>query len=262
MPTTYAHYSFGQEVLRLLDDDLKNIIHKNMDLFNIGVHGPDILFYYQPLKSNDVSKLGHKLHSLTADSFFENARSVIKSCPDYEGACAYVAGFICHFMLDTQCHPYIRTKEGRDLTHGAIETEFDRLFMLKSNLDPLSYKPTAHIVLNERYAEIISWFLNDISKEDVFSSLKSMKFYLNLLVAPGFIKRFVLVNGLKISGNYEGMGGLIMSREPIEECKAINEKLYELYREGVGVAADIINEYISLLGSDEKLNKRFCRNFE
>ena len=52
MPTTYAHYTFGQEVLKNLDGEIKKIIDKNIDLYNIGLHGPDILFYHKPLKSN------------------------------------------------------------------------------------------------------------------------------------------------------------------------------------------------------------------
>lgn len=262
MPTTYTHYTFGQEVLKLLDDDLKSLIDKNIDLFNIGLHGPDILFYYKPLKSNHISKTGHRLHSLNADVFFENARKVINNCPDYEAACAYILGFICHFMLDSQCHPYIRQKENNNLTHGTIETEFDRLFMLKNNLNPVYFKPTYHIIANLENAEIISWFYNDISEEDILKALKSMKFYLNFLVAPGRLKRSLIFTGLKLSGNYNNMMGLLMSYEPIEECKGINERLYELYTQAIESAAEMVEEYYKSIINNENLNERFNRNFE
>ena len=49
MPGTYALYAFGKKVLAQVDDEIKNIILKNMDLFLIGLHGPDILFYYKTL---------------------------------------------------------------------------------------------------------------------------------------------------------------------------------------------------------------------
>ena len=262
MPTTYAHYTFGQEVLKLLDKDIKKAVNKNIDLFNIGLHGPDILFYYQPLKSNRISKIGHSLHKLTADIFFENARNVIKNCPDYDASSAYILGFICHFMLDSQCHPFIRQKESRNLTHGAIETEFDRLFMLKNNLKPISFKPTAHIVPNLYNAEVISWFFKDLSKDEVFKSLKSMKFYLNFLVSPNRLKRSLIVAGLKISGNYDGMIGLIMKYEPINECKEINKKLFELFNKSIAPTAEIIEEFYKNIKSNEKLDERFKRNFE
>lgn len=261
MPTTYAHYTFGQEVLKLLDGNLKMSIENNIDLYNIGLHGPDILFYYGPLKSNEISKLGHRLHSLTGDSFFENARKIINNCQDYEAACAYISGFICHFILDTQCHPYIRQKESNELTHGTIETEFDRMFMIENGLNPVSFKPTSHIVPNPENAQVISLFFNRISREDMLKTLKSMKFYLNLLVAPGYLKRFIILTGLKLSGNYDNMRGLIMNYKPIEECKEINEKLHEQYHEGISVAANIIKEYFNNIKSNEKLNERFKRDF-
>ena len=54
MPSTYAHYRFGRDVYRRLPDDIKGIISDERRLFLIGLHGPDILFYYKPLKSNRV----------------------------------------------------------------------------------------------------------------------------------------------------------------------------------------------------------------
>lgn len=262
MPTTYAHYIFGQEVLKLLDNDIKESINKNIDLYNIGLHGPDILFYYNPLKSNEISKLGHTLHSQTADRFFENARKVISRSDDYDAACAYISGFICHFILDTQCHPYIRQKESNVLTHGDIETEFDRMFMLKNKLNPLSFKPTTHIVPNEENAEIISWFFDGITKDAILKALQSMKFYLNLLVAPGHFKRFVILTSLKLTGNYKGMSGLIMKYEPLRKSNETNMNLYDLFLEGINSAADIIKEFIKNIKSNDKLNERFNRNFE
>ncbi len=261
MPTTYAHYTYGQEVLKLLHGDIKKSIDKNIDLFNIGLHGPDILFYYKPLKSNPISKIGHNLHSLTADAFFENAKNVINNCSDNEAACAYISGFICHYMLDTQCHPYIGQKESNNLSHGTIETEFDGFFIIKNNLNPISFKPTSHIHTNLKNAEVISCFFAEVSKENILKALKSMKFYLNLLISPGQIKRFLIVKGLKISGNYDSMIGLIMNYEPIEECKEINTALYELYNEGIKQTAVLIQDYFKNIKSNERLNERFNRNF-
>lgn len=262
MPTTYAHYTFGQEVLKNLNDDIKKIIEENKNLFNIGLHGPDILFYYKALKSNPISKIGNNLHKLSVDKFFENARNIIKNCPDSEAACAYTLGFICHFMLDSECHPYIRKKESKKLTHSTIETEFDRFFMAKNNLNPISFKPTAHIVPDNRNASVISCFFEGITNEEILTSLKSMKFYLNFLVAPSPLKRSLIIWGLKLSGNYEKMIGLLMSYESVEECNEINKGLYDLYKAAINPTADIIEEYYKNINKSVNLNDRFNRNFE
>ena len=52
MPTTYAHYRFGKEVTEALPRGLQNTIEYHRDLHDIGLHGPDILFYYKALKSH------------------------------------------------------------------------------------------------------------------------------------------------------------------------------------------------------------------
>ncbi len=56
MPTTYAHDLFGQKVYRQLPDQVKEIIRKNGELYRIGLHGPDIFFYYFIFK-NHVSSV-------------------------------------------------------------------------------------------------------------------------------------------------------------------------------------------------------------
>lgn len=44
MPTTYTHYKFGKEVLETLPHPLQSSIENHRELFDIGLHGPDILF--------------------------------------------------------------------------------------------------------------------------------------------------------------------------------------------------------------------------
>ena len=46
MPTTYAHDLFGKMVYRQLPAPLQQLIRENGELFRIGVHGPDILFFF------------------------------------------------------------------------------------------------------------------------------------------------------------------------------------------------------------------------
>ena len=56
MPSTYAHYRIGQEVYGKLEGEPKKIIEKYKELYDIGLHGPDILFYYKPLYEHPVNK--------------------------------------------------------------------------------------------------------------------------------------------------------------------------------------------------------------
>ncbi|NYB73833.1 zinc dependent phospholipase C family protein [Sedimentibacter hydroxybenzoicus DSM 7310] len=261
MPTTYAHYTFGQKVLKNLNDEIKNIINENIDLYNTGLHGPDILFYHKPLKPNPISRMGHYLHEQPANIFFENARNVIINSDDFNASCSYIMGFICHFMLDSHCHPYIRLVESDKLTHGEIETEFDRFIMLKHNKKPVSFRPVSHIIPSEYSAGIISSFFEGISSENILRSLKSMKFNLNLLVAPSILKRYIIFSGLKLSGNYKKMRGLIMNYESNVECIELNKNLCDLYKKATVKAIESIHEYYNSLNTKNNVNSYFNRNF-
>ncbi len=63
MPSTYAHYRMGQEVYKSLPALARTTINNHKELYDIGLHGPDILFYYQPLAVCAVNKQGYDMHS-------------------------------------------------------------------------------------------------------------------------------------------------------------------------------------------------------
>ena len=77
MPSTYAHYIFGQQIRGRLSGYERKIIDKYPELFNIGLHGPDILFYYRPLGKNKVNQLGSRIHNESGAKFFVHAAKAI-----------------------------------------------------------------------------------------------------------------------------------------------------------------------------------------
>ena len=108
MPAAYSHYRLGQLVLDKLNQPLKHVLETNQDLFDIGLHGPDILFYNRPYIHSKINRLGSAMHKERADIFFYQALEILKetkSAPQF----AYLCGFICHYILDSNCHPYINT---------------------------------------------------------------------------------------------------------------------------------------------------------
>lgn len=96
MPSTYAHYRMGQEVIKQVSVPAHDIIMKHKQLYDIGLHGPDILFYYHPLVTNPVNAIGYGLHERSGKYFFGKAAEIIETASDKEAALAYIYGFICH----------------------------------------------------------------------------------------------------------------------------------------------------------------------
>ena len=135
MPTTYAHDRFGREVYEQLPANLKKIIRENKKLYLIGLHGPDIFFYYHPFSKNRVSDYGTLLHEQTASVLFEDEVKKYQQSPS-EAMEAYLLGFACHYLLDSTCHPYIgKFVDHTGISHAKIETSLDQYFMLEDGLD-------------------------------------------------------------------------------------------------------------------------------
>ena len=104
MPSTYAHYIFGQQIRGRLSGYERKIIDKYPELFNIGLHGPDILFYDIP--NARVTGTGIAMHREAAAPFFERGMTIVRQKKD-EKLLAYLLGFACHYLLDSTCHPYV-----------------------------------------------------------------------------------------------------------------------------------------------------------
>ena len=54
MPSTYAHRRFGTNVLEHLPDELRAQLEQNRELYDIGLHGPDLLFYYHAARQTGM----------------------------------------------------------------------------------------------------------------------------------------------------------------------------------------------------------------
>lgn len=262
MPTTYTHYRFGKDVISALPRPLKTAVESNRELFDIGLHGPDILFYYQALKPNPVSAQGFGLHEKMADVFFQNAEKVIAKSENPAAARAYMYGFICHFALDSECHPYVeRMIQVSGISHSEIEMELDRYLLVEDGIKPVSYLGTNHVRPTLENAKIIAPFFEDLSAETVQKSLKSMIICHKLLLAQNPVKRKVLFAGMKLVGKYENLHGMVMSEEPNEKCREYCLLLKKLYAGAVPLAADLIMKYQKALFQEATLPKRFHRTF-
>ncbi|MDO5402430.1 MAG: zinc dependent phospholipase C family protein [Eubacteriales bacterium] len=262
MPSTYAHYRLGQEVRNAINGNEKTVVETYPDLFNIGLHGPDILFYYHPLKSNSINSIGFGLHGRAGREFFENAASVIGKVNNAPAHLAYLYGVICHFALDVTCHGYIDEKiKSSGISHGEIEVEFDRALMVKDGYNPIKHKLTNHIAVNDQNSCVIKDFYKGVSSEDITKALEGMICSNNLLLAPSKLKRTMIYALLKLTGNYKEMHGLMVNFEKNEKCNDSTGHLMDLYDEARRLAIRLIIEYKCYLSGLEQLDSIYDYTF-
>ncbi|MGN0435904.1 MAG: zinc dependent phospholipase C family protein [Wujia sp.] len=244
MPTTYAHYTFGQEVLKELEDRERSIIKKNIDMYNLGIYGPDFLFFHHPLIPNKIQKLGSKHHHQNYAIILEYATERIRKKNNPEAYMAYMYGFMCHFALDAYCHGFINhTSSEKGIRHNLQESEFDRMLMIRDGHDPIHFKPTGHMKPTKIMAQKIASIYPEVDEKIVYSSTKSMKRLCNVLVAPTYFSRAVIYAGLFVTGNYWSKSGMIIKHKPVKECEETNQEIYRLYKKAIGLAKELIAVY-------------------
>ena len=245
MPTTYAHSRFGREVASSLSLPNREIVQAFPELYAIGLHGPDLFFYYQPLIPNALGKFGGELHGKSGRDFFkEMSRPLARTGYANRAATAYLYGFICHFVLDSICHGLInREVSEKGISHAEIESEFDRLLMTCDGLEPVSHPLTEHIHPTLANSSVISQFFTGVSAHQVQKCLRRMIGYHKLLLAPQPVKRKSLEWGMRIIGRYEDLSGLMISLSPNPVCEEICIQLESLYKQAVPVAVRLIDGF-------------------
>ena len=102
MPAFYAHERFGKKVWQQTEGDLKEIIRSHYPQFRIGLQGPDIFFFYRLYTNNKVSKYGTDMHAVSAYPFFLRALEIVRRKGRETKEYAYLLGFLCHYILDSE----------------------------------------------------------------------------------------------------------------------------------------------------------------
>ena len=244
MPSTYAHRRFGADVLVQLPRELREKITPYRPLYDMGLHGPDLMFYYRALQSNPVNRLGNAMHDEPGRMFFDRARRVVHEEADREAALAYALGYVCHFALDSTCHPYVEryTRES-GVSHCEIETEFDNALMREDGLDPIKFFTASHIKPSRERAEVIAPFYEGVTVDETLAAMKGMITVHHFLQAANPVKRWVVLTGMRVAGKYEFMHGLVANPQPNPKCVQSSQKLEELYKTAVPLAVRLIEEY-------------------
>ena len=253
MPSGYAHYRFGNEMLQRLPEKLRQRIEPHRALYDIGVHGPDILFYFHPLKKTVTRAKGSAMHDRPGREFFP-MHGVAKA-----RALAYIYGFITHFSLDSACHTYVeQRKRESGLSHTEIEVEFDRRLMA---LDGCPERcPLEHIVANDVCAETITPFYDGVEQNEILHSLKSMRFYGYLLdTRVPFFRWLIRSVAGKMDKTGELSGWMASGTNPA--CDETYAGLMEKWQVGVQRAEMLMQEFEAVLNDGAPLNAVYEATF-
>lgn len=260
MPASYTHQYFGEEVLKKISDkDVKTIIKNNLNYYNIGLQGPDILFFYQPLKKNSINDLGNRLHENIATEFFQYSLEILKNNYD-ERALAYTFGAINHFILDSTCHGYIdKVMSEKNIGHFEIERDLDQRFMNKNNLKT-DYYVAKFYTINQEVAKVIAQFYQCDNKT-MLSTLKYFRFINHLFSYKSKVK-YQLVSKLLNMFNGKKYQSMIIREIPEQKIIENIDILVSLFNEATKTATEEIIAYYYCCKINNDISKRFNCNYE
>lgn len=267
MPAHYAHTCFGQKVFELLKENVKEKLFEDKALFIIGLQGPDILFYHKPLSKGAIPNIGRALHRESGNAVFEGFLDLIRG--DFidrkKGAAlkSYMAGFLCHYLLDSACHPFVDFSVlSAGIDHSEIEAEFDKHLMRKKGVNPFHRDPLAHLLNDEKTCKTISQFYPGTSPKIIEEALSSMR---NLTKwTSGILTniRPLTMGALRIFGKYDRYQGIVLKRKGNPRCLELNTSLEDLMEKEVKLAALLVEELLSSASLDSFLPKeRFAADF-
>ena len=225
MPSTYAHYRFGAQLISTMPPKVQRTIGRFRQLYDMGLHGPDILYFQSLIPGG---KLRDKFHAQTGKVFFEHACRNIRLTPS-EGAMAYLYGVLAHYALDSLSYPFIhRMAAQENLSEELIATEFDRhLLLLDGRKPPHLQDLSAHIKLTPGECGTVAAFYPNIRPSAVRTSVEHMAAATRLLAMPQGGRRQWLDQGAKLL--MPRMAGRIMAVHPNRSCLPLNPSLMRLY---------------------------------
>ena len=255
MPCLYAHDTFGQKVRKLLPKEMQECIATYEDQFQLGLQGPDFLFYFRPLSKNPVNGLGHKIHKKPGAFYLKKVLPIVRRKGKYSPESAYLLGFLCHFMLDSHCHPYVEKKEKETrIGHVDLEGEFDKFLMKRDGMRPETYPLWRHIKIDRLTVNTLFYLYPWVKKRHIIVSLWSFKFCKWLLTAQNPVKKQCLIYLMKGLGLYEKLGGHYLWDETKEGSEPVSLGLFIRYEEEIEKTVAMEKMLWDMMG-DSKKNK-------
>ncbi len=264
MPTTYTHYRFGIDVYKNLPRSLREEIKPYLGLYCIGLHGPDILFYYKALRKNFVNETGFGMHARPGFEFFERAEDLLGHVPTEEigPSMAYLYGFMCHFALDSTCHPYVgATSRETPLSHNAIESELDRRFMTEDGYDPLRFCPIRHLKATRANARVIAYFFPDITQKQILHALRSQRRDLKLLAPKGRLLRRCLMTLMRLVHCPRSIHDMVITPAALPGSEPVCAELLRLYETAIPFAVELIGNFRAYTEGTTPLDPRLDHTF-
>lgn len=163
MPAYLTHRAAGERVLEQLDSNMV----PNRNAYLLGCQGPDILYFrnYYPWRSaKETLRLGIDMHDKYVRALFNKAFEFVRTYgkEDKDELTSYFLGFITHYAIDKNAHPFVYQRAGDDNNlHHAIEFMWDSYTSKEQwNIEPKQFDISADVMYGDVGDGICEWYCN------------------------------------------------------------------------------------------------------
>lgn len=250
MPSSFAHYRFGEQLIPMLPTDIRNCVQRNRHLFDLGLQGPDFFFYYKLGKKTPVMHLAREYHHRTGKAAFSKICSCLGQPTDEETA--YLNGLLAHYCLDARCHPIVSRVTGSDaMAHNAMESEFERFLMERSGIArPHTHNRGATIRCSGKHAAVIARFYPETQAAQIQQAMNTMGVVLGLLTVHAGAKKVLAWMG-------PPNPGLLMHKVPDQTYAGCNQELLDGYHSALNDCPELVRQLQNHIATGVELGEAF-----
>lgn len=203
MPSTITHSYFTNDVYNHLSVKNKELLYSDKEWLQTTGQGMDVTYFYNVMfpwrKGSDIRTFGGLFHGMKTYEYFSTLINYIKY-NDYQNnseIIGFLYGQVCHYALDTTCHPYLIYKTGKyhkhdksthkyNMEHSRVESLIDEYFIKeREHVKPhifKCYKILDTRSLSKKTKEVIDATYKEVFNKPNFSTIyekciKDMKLF-------------------------------------------------------------------------------------
>ena len=254
MPAHYAHYRFGKEVLASMPAQQRQCVQRFRRMYDMGLNGPDIFFYFNPYWKTATGDLGEAFHRQSGRELFARAANAATS----EAAQAYLYGLLAHYCLDSACHPYVQKLEDiGEAQHVPLESEFERyLLLLDKEPAPQTYDVSKFWKLTRGECMTVAALYPGTTGGKIDQCIRSMVFSVKFLQHPSRTARKKLLQKIKPS-----LCDHMIPEESSEETALYVQGLKERYDRALKRYPRLLEQLTASIQTGRELGEDFAPDF-
>jgi len=235
MADFWTHYYCGSKLLKSHSEMIQS-----KKIFYLGCQGPDLFFYKKYAVHTTPKNLGELIHEKQTKEVFHEALLYLKSNFS-ETLLSYILGWISHYIIDKNIHPYIDSKT--DWSHKRLEANIDT-YIIDKYLDKPIYRMDSKQILKvtSAHKDIIKLyqiigkkrFNHSLSKDDYKKCLRNFSRFHKVFNQKNKIKRWLILLIGKLMGRnlsiffYHGPGEVKLPKDIHQVDLIINESIEEI----------------------------------